>query len=79
MLVVLEKRLTSVRLVYVTDKASELYDAMVQLHGAQKQSVNKGKPIEQVGLRQQQRYHKEIRYSSLYNGVVVLSFTSTKI
>ena len=46
----------------MTEKASDLYVAMSQLKDVEKQAAHKGLPLEQVGLRQQQRHTKEIRY-----------------
>ncbi|KAJ7371103.1 hypothetical protein OS493_027791 [Desmophyllum pertusum] len=48
----------------ISEKASELYDAMVLLKGVQNQSGHKGQTIDQVGRRQQQRQIKEISTKS---------------
>ena len=45
------------------EKASELCNAMMELKESQNQSGHKGKTIDQVGRRQQQRHLKDIRYT----------------
>ena len=43
------------------EKASELYNAMTELKKVQRSNGHKGKPINEVGLRQQQRDVMEMR------------------
>lgn len=44
-----------------SEKASELYNAMAELKKLQRLDGHKGKPINEVSLRQQQRDIKEMR------------------
>lgn len=65
-----------------TEKASELYNSMMQLKESQKQGGHKGKTIDQVNHRQQQRHLKDIRYtisvSSLHSMFEILGLNFQK-
>ncbi|KAJ7391505.1 hypothetical protein OS493_018556 [Desmophyllum pertusum] len=57
----LEKSCKITQIGFGRDKASQLYDTMVQLRSLREQNGHRGKHTEDVGQRQQQRHLKEIR------------------
>lgn len=46
---------------YISDKASQLYEAMVEIRNLQAQQGHQGRPISEVGPRQQHRHIKDLR------------------